>query len=163
MLRRMNWPLLAATPMGIVWSAADDGFLARFPDVPKVVTHGATREEAAAMGDEVIVAWYTTMKDAGRPIPEPSPSPRRVRVAPPGDFDSERLRAIRRRLNVSQRVFAELLNVNVQMVRSWEQGWRVPDGASLRLLEIADRSPHGLLAAMTHSAASGQPSQPSDR
>jgi putative transcriptional regulator len=137
-------------PMEIVWSPADEAFLARFPDVPGVVTHGATREEAAAMGDEVIVAWYTAMKDAGRPIPLPHVDARPVRVAPPYAYDGERVREIRRRLKLSQRVFAELLNVNVQTVRSWEQGWRAPDGASLRLLEIADRSPQGLLGAITH-------------
>jgi DNA-binding transcriptional regulator YiaG len=142
--------------MEIVWSPADEAFLARFPDIPGAVTHGATRAEAAAMGDEVIVAWHTAMKDAGRPIPPPL-SLRRVRVAPPGANDGDRVREIRRRLNVSQRVFADPLNVNVQTIRSWEQGWRDPDGASLRLLEIADRSPSGLLDAMTIASSAAKP------
>lgn len=136
-------------PMEIVWSLEDEAFLASFPDVPGAATHGATREEAAAMGDEVIVARYTALKDAGRTVPSPPVSVRHVRVTPPNAYDGERVRAIRRALNVSQRVFADLLNVNVGTVRSWEQGWRVPEGASLRLLNVAEQNPEALLKAMT--------------
>lgn len=58
--------------MEIAWSPPDNAFLASFPDVPGLRAHGSTEEAAAAMGEEVIVAWYTAMKDASRPIPEPS-------------------------------------------------------------------------------------------
>jgi DNA-binding transcriptional regulator YiaG len=136
-------------PMEITWSPDDEVFLASFPDVPGVMIHGSTPEEAAANGEEVIVAWYTALRDAGLPIPPPTISRRRVRVAPPGAYNGDRVRAIRRRLSVSQRVFADLLNVSLGAVRSWEQGWRVPDGASVRLLDIAERSPEVLRAAMT--------------
>jgi putative transcriptional regulator len=54
---------------------------------------------------------------------------------------------IRRRLNVSQPVFAALLNVPLATARSWEQGKRKPSGAALRLLDIARHSPGILLAA----------------
>lgn len=37
---------------------------------------------------------------------------------------------------MSQPVFASLLNVKPATVRAWEQGQRVPDGAAARLLEI---------------------------
>lgn len=39
---------------------------------------------------------------------------------------------------MSQPVFASLLNVKPATVRAWEQGHRVPDGATARLLEILD-------------------------
>ena len=42
---------------------------------------------------------------------------------------------IRQKLNVSQPVFAALLNVPLATARSWEQGKRKPSGAALRLLE----------------------------
>jgi DNA-binding transcriptional regulator YiaG len=74
---------------------------------------------------------------------------RLVRVAPPPPYDAARIRAIRRVLNVSQGVFAALLNVGLTTVQAWEQGKRVPDGASLRLLEIAERNPEMILVAMT--------------
>ena len=55
--------------------------------------------------------------------------------------------AIRQQLNVSQPVFAALLNVPLTTARSWEQGKRKPSGAALRLLDLARQSPKILLAA----------------
>jgi predicted RNase H-like HicB family nuclease len=57
--------------MRIDWSPEDEVFIASFPDVPFVRAHGATREEAAQQGEEVIVAWLTAMKDAGFPVTPP--------------------------------------------------------------------------------------------
>jgi putative transcriptional regulator len=84
-----------------------------------------------------------------------SPLERRVvRVAPPPPYDASRIRAIRRALNVSQGVFAELFNVGLTTVHAWEQGKRTPDGASLRLLEIAERHPEVLLATLAPARSS---------
>ncbi len=66
--------------MSIDWSSEDEAFLASFPDVPGVRTHGATREEAAERGEEVIVMWLTAMRDAGRSVPSPSANAKRVAV-----------------------------------------------------------------------------------
>ena len=71
-------------------------------------------------------------------------------VVLPGRVNSIKTReivAIRRQLNVSQPVFAALLNVPVSTARSWEQGTRKPSGAALRLLDLARRRPNILLAA----------------
>ncbi|MCD6028188.1 MAG: hypothetical protein K0S78_362 [Thermomicrobiales bacterium] len=57
--------------MCIDWSPEDEVFIASFPEVPFVRTHGATREEATERGEEVIVAWLTAMKDAGYPVTPP--------------------------------------------------------------------------------------------
>ncbi|MBW3633378.1 MAG: type II toxin-antitoxin system HicB family antitoxin [Chloroflexi bacterium] len=57
--------------MCIDWSPEDEVFIASFPEVPYVRTHGATREEAVERGEEVIVAWLTAMKDAGYPVTPP--------------------------------------------------------------------------------------------
>ena len=54
---------------------------------------------------------------------------------------------IRQKLNVSQPVFAALLNVPLTTARSWEQGKRKPSGAALRLLDLARQRPQILLAA----------------
>ncbi|MCA9879419.1 MAG: type II toxin-antitoxin system HicB family antitoxin [Thermomicrobiales bacterium] len=61
--------------MVMAWSDEDDIFIVRFPDAPGVVTHGATREEAAAQGDEAILGWLTALRDAGIPVPPPAPFP----------------------------------------------------------------------------------------
>ena len=54
---------------------------------------------------------------------------------------------IRHQLNVSQPVFAALLNVPLATARSWEQGKRKPFGAALRLLDLA-RQQHKILVAV---------------
>ena len=74
---------------------------------------------------------------------------RDVTVSPPPPRGAGRIRAIRQRLRVSQSVFAAALNVSAATVRSWEQGARVPDGPSLRLLEIAERHPEVMLDGLT--------------
>jgi len=57
------------------------------------------------------------------------------------------VREIRRKLKVSQAVFARLLNVPVVTAASWEVGRRNPSGAALRLLQIARKEPEVLLTA----------------
>jgi putative transcriptional regulator len=49
--------------------------------------------------------------------------------------------ALRHRLNVSQAVFAGLLNVPKVTAISWERGRRRPTGAALRLLELVRKRP----------------------
>jgi putative transcriptional regulator len=67
------------------------------------------------------------------------PVPKRIS---PGE-----IREIRRSLNASQLLFARLLNVSPNAVRSWEQGVRKPQNPVLRLLDIARRNPQALLRA----------------
>ena len=69
------------------------------------------------------------------------PLPPRVRR-----FTPAQVRAIRKRLNVSQPVFAALLNIPPVTAISWERGRRQPTGAALRLLDIARRHPEVLVA-----------------
>lgn len=49
--------------------------------------------------------------------------------------------ALRHRLNVSQAVFAGLLNVPKVTAISWERGRRRPTGAALRLLDLVRKQP----------------------
>jgi len=58
--------------------------------------------------------------------------------------------AIRRQMNVSQSVFADLLNVPKATAISWERGLRSPSGAAVRLLQIAKNSPKALLETAAH-------------
>jgi putative transcriptional regulator len=126
--------------MTISWSDEDEAFIVRFPDAPGVVTHGITLEEAAEQGEDAIITWLTGLHDAGLPVPPPLTARTAVVAAAPR-FDAAHIQQLRHRLNVSQRVFAEMLNVSLATVRHWEQGLRTPDGASRRLLEIAERDP----------------------
>ena len=69
------------------------------------------------------------------------PLPPRVKALTPAQ-----VRGIRRRLNVSQPVFAAMMNIPSVTAASWERGRRKPTGAALRLLDIAKRHPEVLLA-----------------
>jgi predicted RNase H-like HicB family nuclease len=48
------WEQVRRYAMVIEWSDADQCFLVSIPDFPGAHTHGETRAEAAAMGEEVI-------------------------------------------------------------------------------------------------------------
>ena len=70
----------------------------------------------------------------------------RVAEAPQAPtYTSARIARIRSRLRLSQVVFAMALNVSAETVRAWEQGKREPDGAALRLLQIAEQHPEWIL------------------
>lgn len=56
-------------------------------------------------------------------------------------IDPKGVAAIRKKLNVSQTVFASLLNVSSVTAISWEKGRRKPSGAALRLLELVRTKP----------------------
>jgi DNA-binding transcriptional regulator YiaG len=67
------------------------------------------------------------------------PAPKRI--------SPRQIREIRRSFNASQLLFARLLNVSPNAVRSWEQGVRRPQNPVLRLLDVARRDPQALLRA----------------
>lgn len=136
----------------IEWSTDDDAYVVSVPDIPGLRTHGRTPEEAASMGNEAIALWLAGARATGIDPPNPVFCARRLMLAHAPD--AERARHIRQTLNVSQREFAEMLNVSVATVRSWEQGLRKPDGASQRLLDIAERQPEVLLEVVETSKTS---------
>lgn len=68
----------------------------------------------------------------------------------PRAMSASDIRMLRDQLNASQAVFAKFLNVSPQLVRAWEANRRRPEGAALRLLEVATKNPatvFGTLAA----------------
>ncbi|NOT07215.1 MAG: helix-turn-helix domain-containing protein [Gemmatimonadales bacterium] len=76
---------------------------------------------------------------------------RETTVSAPPRYGSSRVRRVRERLGLSQPVFARVLNVSVATVRGWEQGVRVPDGPSRRLLEVAERHSATILTSISMS------------
>ena len=69
----------------------------------------------------------------------------------PAALSAADIRAMRKRLNASQAVFARCLNVSAQLVRAWEADRRHPDGAALRLLDIGRREPAIVFPALVSS------------
>lgn len=54
---------------------------------------------------------------------------------------SEEIKDIRDRLELSQKDFAELLNISLRTLQEWEQGRKSPKGPALSLLNIAIKHP----------------------
>lgn len=75
----------------------------------------------------------------------------RTTVLPPRPrtMEARDVRRLRDSLNASQAVFARYLNVSPELVRAWESGRRRPEGAALRLLELAERKPRMVFAGLT--------------
>ena len=61
-------------------------------------------------------------------------------------YTPEQLLAIaaRQSVNLTQKEFAQLLNVSIDSVQDWEQGRRSPRGAAKTLLQIAKQHPEVL-------------------
>ena len=70
---------------------------------------------------------------------------RRASISRPESLDACQIADLRKRLNLSQAVFAAFLGVRPASVMSWEYGRRRPSGSALRLLQIATRHPEVLL------------------
>lgn len=62
-------------------------------------------------------------------------------IIPEVKMGKSQIQSIRKQMSLSQSVFAKLLNVSPSSVRQWEQGARVPTGATKILLEVLDKSP----------------------
>jgi len=48
---------------------------------------------------------------------------------------------MRKRLNMTQKEFADEYQIKLQTIRNWEQGKRIPDTTSLAYLACIDRKP----------------------
>lgn len=70
-------------------------------------------------------------------------------LPPVDEIRPKQIAALRKRLNVSQPMFARLLNVPLITAVSWEKGRRQPSGAALRLLQVAGRNPEVLMPSRT--------------
>ncbi len=54
-------------------------------------------------------------------------------------YSAADVRRIRQQANVSQAVFAAVLNVGKATVAAWEQGTKEPSGPALKLLDLVER------------------------
>ena len=63
------------------------------------------------------------------------------------------VRRIRKKLNMSQSVFADYFGVNVRTIQDWEQGRRVPTGAAKNFLFVIDQEPDAVRRALVREHA----------
>lgn len=62
-------------------------------------------------------------------------------IIPEIEINAQEIKSIRENINMSQGVFAKLLNVNSSSVKQWEQGKRNPSGSTKVLLELLKKNP----------------------
>ena len=55
----------------VYWSEQDGHFLAEVPEIPSIITDGATRVEALRNAEEMIDAYLAAARAASWAIPEP--------------------------------------------------------------------------------------------
>ena len=55
----------------VYWSEQDNHFLAEVPELPSIITDGATRAEALRNAEEMIDAYLKAAHEASWPIPQP--------------------------------------------------------------------------------------------
>lgn len=59
------------------------------------------------------------------------------------------VKAIRKKLKLTQEQIALMLGVSVSGYRKWEQGERTPNGAAKTLLRVMDKEPQAVLRAIS--------------
>ena len=67
---------------------------------------------------------------------------KRVTTAPLREYSAMEIKEIRKKLHMTQAVFACFMGVSKKTVEAWEAGQNTPSGASLRLLFLADNDPN---------------------
>ncbi|MDP6038412.1 MAG: NadS family protein [Candidatus Latescibacteria bacterium] len=58
------------------------------------------------------------------------------------------IKAIRGKLNKSQREFALMIGVSTSTLQNWEQGRRTPRGPARALLRVAEKNPQAVAEAL---------------
>lgn len=94
------------------------------------------------MKGEAFQELVASVRQAGR-IRRGAMRASRVTTFKPAD-----VKAVRKKLRVSQTEFALMIGVNVSTLRNWEQGRRVPDGPALALLHVASKNPAAVAEAL---------------
>ena len=111
-------------------------------------------EERTGVGHEIA----TALEEVLAHVRGEAALPCRMMDAPTAD----RIVALRKRLELSRRKFADRFGLDVRAFQEWEQGRRVPDRAARVLLTVIDHDPDSVVRALaaqgidtgeTHDAA----------
>jgi len=89
---------------------------------------------------DAIGSTITDMMEAGLDVSFTQRELNQLGVTIPKSYiSSSDIKNIRQLMQVSQAVFAKLLNVSISSIRQWEQGQRTPSGSTVILLELLER------------------------
>jgi putative transcriptional regulator len=67
------------------------------------------------------------------------------------EFSPLDIKAIREKLQKSQREFALMIGVSISTLQNWEQGRRSPQGPAKALLQVASQNPEVVEKALSNS------------
>jgi len=84
----------------------------------------------------------STVKDVSQSIREFN----KLQYPEPRHYKPKDIQRIRKKLHVSQAVFAHLLNTKITTVQKWERGVNEPNGPASRLLQILEQKGPNVLA-----------------
>ena len=99
----------------------------------------AAKKEHSALGKELIVGLKEAVAYARGEIELPT---RVVEVSP------DEITATRKRMHLSQEIFALTFGISPATLRDWEQGRRHPEGPAKVLLRVIDKEPEAVLRAL---------------
>src|SRR5436305_162249 len=114
--------------------------------------HRAPRNRSA--GAPKLMQALAELKEARRTGDYSGMIIRHVRISEPGRYDAQAVRSLRRELGLTQRLFAALIGVSVELVEHWEQSRREPGTLARRLLDEIARDPSRWRAMVRRSAYS---------
>jgi len=94
------------------------------------------------MKDKEFSKLVASIKEAGQVKREHKKASRIFEITPPS------IKAMRKKLNLSQSAFALMIGVSISTLQNWEQGRREPDGPAKALLKIASKNPEAVMDAL---------------
>jgi putative transcriptional regulator len=94
------------------------------------------RSKAAAAVHETVQDFY----DVGLADKQTMKKFDELCLTPVKELSPRQIRALRKREDASQAVFARYLNVTTGLVSQWERGEKKPRGASLKLLTLVAKN-----------------------
>lgn len=106
-----------------------------------------TKQDIYTMNEKDFDLLLESVKQAGE-IKQGLRPPSRVFAFSPLD-----VKAIRTKLQKSQREFAQMIGVSVDTLQNWEQGRRKPEGPARALLQVAMKNPEAVKEALAVEAA----------
>ncbi|MCB1234492.1 MAG: helix-turn-helix domain-containing protein [Verrucomicrobiae bacterium] len=58
------------------------------------------------------------------------------------------VKALRKRIGLSQGEFSRMIGVSIKTLQNWEQGRREPEGPAKALLRVVEKEPQAVLSAL---------------
>ncbi len=80
-------------------------------------------------------------------------------IAPPSPYDGAKVRTLRRKLNLTQELFARLIGASTILIQKWESDSRHPDGMARRLMDAINHDPQRWLAMIDGSVPLQMPAR----